>query len=159
MKLEMLGSDEPCPVGSSILLGARVRLNCKSSLLLLVKLMHSEKSLFLAQAHLHSSRKLTVLQISRQLLWAAFIASTTHSNSENDSYWCLCFGNTLVPRIMVLVSTGGFLLLVLLLRSQRSYQLRKGKVSPEARPFRIFPVDTIMTLLGLCCSGLECQET
>lgn len=37
----------------------------------------SEKSLFLAEAHLQSSRKLTVVQISRQLLWAAFVTSTT----------------------------------------------------------------------------------
>lgn len=45
-----------------------------------------------------------------------------HSNSENDSYWCLCFGNTLVPRITVHVSTGGFLLFILLSKNQRGYQ-------------------------------------
>lgn len=60
---------------------------------------------------------------------------------------------------MVHVSVGDFLLLILLSRSQRDYQLWDGKVSPVAEPVRIFPVDIIMRLLIFWYSGLECQET
>lgn len=62
-----------------------------------------------------------------------------HSNSENDSYWCLCaLGIPLFPESQCMLALVAFSSSVSYQESQRYHQPWKGKDSPTVLPYRIF---------------------
>lgn len=133
MKLET----QPCPAQGSTLLSTRVGIGCRvlcfcgqiSCTIREKSPPGPDPSPQFQKTHCHLDKQATSLGCLHH--------QHHYSNSENDSYWCLYIGNTLVPRITVHVSTSGFHLLILPSKSQREQQPWERKVNPDSGPFRI----------------------